>query len=218
MFGVQTMKKSILARLTPVYSLMLSAVLTLGAAGVALAGNAEAGKTKAAACGGCHGMDGNSMVPTFPKLAGQNEAYIVKQVHDFKANTTRKNDMMLGMVAALSDEDAADIGAYYQSQTLAQAATFDESKIAAGRELYKGGNLQTGVPACQACHGPMGGGVAGIGYPQLGGQYVDYTLAQLKAFKEGSRSNDEKALMREIVAKLSEDEMIALANYIASLK
>ena len=183
----------------------------------ATAGNAEAGKAKAAACGGCHGMDGNSMIPAYPKLAGQNEAYIVKQIHDFKANSTRQNAIMLGMAAGLSDEDAADIGAYYQSQKLAAAAPFDESKLAVGREIYKGGNLQTGVPACQACHGPNGAGTAGIGYPQLGGQYVDYTLAQLKAFKEGARSNDDKMLMRSIVEKKSEEDMVAVANYIASL-
>ena len=184
----------------------------------AMAGNAEAGKTKAAACGGCHGMDGNSMIPAYPKLAGQNEAYIVKQIKDFKANSTRQNAIMLGMAAGLSDEDAADIGAYYQSQQLASAATFDESKLVVGREIYKGGNLQTGVPACQACHGPNGSGTAGIGYPQLGGQYADYTLAQLKAFKDGTRTNDDKELMRSIVEKMSEEDMAAVANYIASLK
>lgn len=184
----------------------------------AMAGNAEAGKTKAAACGGCHGMDGNSPIPAYPKLAGQNEAYIVKQVKDFKANTTRQNAIMFGMVAALSDEDTADIGAFFQSQKLAAAAPFDESKAAAGREIYKGGDLQTGVPACQACHGPNGSGTAGIGYPQIGGQYADYTLAQLKAFKDGTRTNDDKMLMRSIVEKMSEEDMEAVANYIASLK
>jgi len=122
------------------------------------------------------------------------------------------------MAAGLSDEDAADIGAYYQSQKLASAATFDESKLAAGREIYKGGNLQTGVPACQACHGPNGAGTAGIGFPQLGGQYVDYTLAQLKAFKEGARTNDDRMMMRSIVENMSEEDMVAVANYIASLK
>ena len=186
--------------------------------GAALAGNAEAGKTKSMACGGCHGMDGNSMIPLYPKLAGQNEAYIIKQVKDFKANTTRQNPIMFGMVAALTDEDAADIGAYYQSQKLAQAATFDETQLAAGREIYKGGNMQTGIPACQACHGPAGGGTAGIGYPQVGGQYADYTLAQLKAFKDGTRKNDDKSLMRSIVEKMSDEDMVAVANYIASLK
>ena len=199
--------------------LLLAGLMFLFAtSGAAVAGNAEAGKTKSAACGGCHGVDGNSPVPTFPKLAGQNEAYIVKQIKDFKANDTRKNDIMLGMVATLSDEDAKDIGAYFQAQSVSQAAIFDESEIAAGGELYKGGDMQKGIPACQACHGPTGAGTAGIGYPQLGGQYVGYTLAQLKAFKDGSRKNDDKMLMRSIVEKMSEKDLVAVANYIASLK
>jgi cytochrome c553 len=184
----------------------------------AVAGDAEAGKNKSAACGGCHGMDGNSFVPTFPKLAGQNEVYIVNQLKAFKANDTRKNEIMLGMSAGLSEEDMADIGAYYQAQTVAAAAPFDEAKAAAGRELYKGGDLQEGIPACQSCHGPTGAGIAGIGYPQVGGQYVDYTLAQLKAFKSGARSNDDKRMMRDIVAQLSEQQLEEVANYIASLK
>jgi len=196
----------------------LIAVSGLTMAGSTLAGDAVAGKAKSAACGGCHGFDGNSSIAMYPKLAGQNEVYITKQVKDFKADSTRKNEIMKGMVASLSDEDAADIGAYFQAQSLSAAATFDESKIAAGRELYKGGNMQTGLPACQACHGPKGSGTAGIGYPQLGGQYVDYTLAQLKAFKNGSRTNDDKELMRSIVKNMSEEDMVAVANYIASLK
>ena len=166
------MKKLILAGLIAVSSITMSVSV--------LAGDAAAGKAKSAACGGCHGFDGNSPIPAYPKLAGQNEAYITKQVKDFKADTTRKNELMKGMVAALSDADAADIGAYFQAQSLSAAAAFDESKIAAGREIYKGGNMQTGIPACQACHGPKGSGTAGIGYPQLGGQYVEYTLAQLE--------------------------------------
>jgi cytochrome c553 len=208
MFGVQTMKKLILAGIA-MFFLM---------SGAAMAGDAAAGKTKSAACGGCHGMDGNSPIPAYPKLAGQNEAYIVKQVKDFKANSDRQNAIMLGMVAALSDEDAADIGAYFQAQRVRDAAVFEADKIAAGRELYKGGDMQKGIPACQACHGPDGSGTAGIGYPQLGGQYVEYTLAQLKAFKDGSRKNDDKMLMRSIVDKMSDEDMTAVANYIASLK
>ncbi len=186
--------------------------------GAAIAGEASSGKSKSAACGGCHGFDGNSPIPTYPKLAGQNEAYIVKQVKDFKANSDRQNPIMFGMVAALSDQDASDIGAYFQAQSLKDAATFDADKAAAGREIYKGGDLQKGIPACQACHGPTGAGTAGIGYPQLGGQYTDYTLAQLKAFKNGSRKNDDKKLMRNIVEKMSDKDMEAVANYIASLK
>lgn len=204
------MKKLISAGLLTVSALVMSSAT--------IAGDVEAGKDKSAVCGGCHGVDGNSPIATYPKLAGQNEAYIIKQVKDFKADTTRKNELMKGMVAALSDEDAADIGAYFQSQSITQAAAFDDSKIAAGREIYKGGNLQTGIPACQACHGPDGSGTAGIGFPSLGGQYVEYTLAQLQAFKNGSRSNDDKMLMRSIVEKMSDEDMAAVANYIASLK
>jgi cytochrome c553 len=208
MFGVQTMKKLILASIA-------SFILMSGAA---IAGDAAMGKSKSAACGGCHGFDGNSPILAYPKLAGQNEAYIVKQVKDFKANSDRQNPIMFGMVAALSDADAADIGAYFQAQSVKDVATFDAGKIAAGREMYKGGDMQKGIPACQACHGPTGAGTAGIGYPQLGGQYVDYTLAQLKAFKDGSRKNDDKMLMRSIVEKMSDADMVAVANYIASLK
>lgn len=206
------MKKLILAGATLV--LACSSIFMTAA----IAGDAAAGKGKSAACGGCHGMDGNSPIATYPKLAGQNEAYITKQIKDYKANTTRQNAIMMGMTAALSDEDAADIGAYFQAQRVTAAAPFDEAKAAAGRELFKGGDLQKGIPACQACHGPTGAGVAGVGYPMVGGQYVEYTLAQLNAFKDGSRSNDDKRLMRDIVNQLSEEEMVAVANYIASLK
>jgi cytochrome c553 len=198
--------------------IIASFLMLFATSGAALAGDAAAGKTKSAACGGCHGMDGNSPVVAYPKLAGQNEAYIIKQVKDFKANTTRQNAIMFGMVAALSDEDAADIGAYFQSQHVSAVAPSDESKLAKGRDLYKGGDLQKGIPACQACHGPTGAGTAGIGFPAVGGQYVEYTLAQLKAFKDGARSNDDKMLMRSIVAKMSEEDMVAVANYMASLK
>lgn len=196
-----------------------SVIVLLSLAGVVhAAGDAAAGKGKAAACGGCHGMDGNSLVPTFPKLAGQNEKYIVKQVADFKANTSRQDAMMFGMVAALSDEDAADIGAYFASQKLADAAPADESKLALGREIYKGGNLQTGVPACQGCHGPTGAGNPGAGYPQLGGQFADYTIKQLKAFKDGTRFNDDHKIMRTALERMTSEELNAVAQYIASLK
>ena len=193
-------------------------VLMFAFAGVVqAAGNAEAGKTKAASCGGCHGMDGNSVVPTFPKLAGQGEKYIAKQLAEFKANTSRKNDMMLGMSAALSEQDMADIGAYYAAQKLAGPSPADQDKATLGKQLYKGGDLTSGIPACQACHGPKGGGVAGSGYPQVGGQYVEYTLAQLKAFRDGTRTNDDKELMRSIVKDMTDEQFEALANYIATL-
>ncbi len=181
-------------------------------------GDAEAGKTKAAACGGCHGMDGNSMVPTFPKLAGQNEKYIVNQLKAFKTGEGRSNEIMNGMAAALSEQDMKDIGAYFYTQKVSSAAPHDESKLALGREIYKGGNLQTRLPACQACHGPTGAGNPGTGYAQVGGQYADYTKAQLIAFKKGERTTDDKAMMRDIAKMMSDEEIDAVSQYIASLK
>jgi len=197
-------------------SLLLSLAVISNAA-FAL-GDAEAGKTKSAACGGCHGLDGNSPLDTYPKLAGQNERYIAKQLTEFKANKTRQNAIMLGMAATVSKADAADIGAYFQSKSVTSTAPFDKAKAAKGRYIYNGGDLQAGIPACKACHGPAGNGNAGSAYPAVGGQYVAYTLAQLKAFKSGSRSNDKGQLMRGIVAKLSDDQLEELANYMASIK
>ncbi len=198
---------------------LLCVLLSLSlSANVLALGNAGAGKTKAAVCGGCHGVDGNSALPTYPKLAGQNERYIAQQLTDFKTGKTRSNAIMQGMATPLSRQDIADIGTYFQSQSISSTAPFDKEKAAQGRNLYNGGNLQTGVPACKACHGPAGAGNAGSGYPQLTGQYVPYTLSQLKAFKDGSRSNDKNQVMRVIVKKLTAKDMESVANYIASLK
>lgn len=197
-----------------------SVVLLLSLAGVAhAAGDAAAGAEKAAACGGCHGADGNSMVPTFPNLAGQDEQYIAKQIADFKAMTARKDDTMVGMAAMLvTEQDALDVGAYYAAQKLNSTAPFDDSKLALGREIYKGGNLQTGVPACQGCHGPTGAGNPASGFPQLSGQFTDYTMKQLRAFRDGARSNDDRSMMRNALTRLTDVELEAVAHYIASLK
>lgn len=185
--------------------------------GTAFAGDAEAGKAKSALCAGCHGVDGNSLIFMNPKIAGQNKAYFIKQAKDFKANTTRQDAIMFGMVMALSDEDVADIAAFYRKQTVTQAAPFDAEKAAAGRAMYKGGDMTRGIAACQSCHGPAGDGVEGVGYPQVGGQFPEYSLKQLKAFKDSSRSNDDNELMRLIVEKMSDEEMDAVAHYMASL-
>ena len=197
-----------------------SVVLLMSLAGVAhAAGDAAAGADKVAVCGGCHGADGNSMVPTFPSLAGQGEKYIAKQIADFKAMTARKDDTMVGMAAMLATEqDALDVGAFYASQKLNSTAPVDESKLALGREIYKGGNMQTGVPACQGCHGPTGAGNSAAGYPQLAGQFTDYTMKQLRAFRDGSRSNDDRSVMRNALTRMTDAELEAVAQYIASLK
>lgn len=197
-----------------------SLVLFMSLAGVVhAAGDAVAGKEKAAACGGCHGVDGNSMVPMFPSLAGQGEKYIAKQIAEFKLATTRKDDTMIGMAMMLATkQDALDVGAFFASQKLNSTAPVDESKLALGREIYKGGNLTTGVPACQGCHGPTGAGNSAAGYPQLAGQFTDYTKKQMRAFKDGSRSNDDGSMMRNALKTMTDAELEAVAQYIASLK
>lgn len=197
-----------------------SLVLFMSLAGVVhAAGNAEAGKEKSAVCGGCHGADGNSPAPNFPNLAGQGEKYIAKQIADFKAMTTRKDDTMVGMAAMLvTEQDALDVGAFYASQKLASIAPVDESQLALGREIYKGGNLHTGVPACQGCHGPSGAGNPAAGFPQLTGQFSGYTIKQLRAFRDGSRSNDDRSVMRNALDRMTDVELEAVAQYIASLK
>ncbi|MDH5765829.1 MAG: cytochrome c4, partial [Gammaproteobacteria bacterium] len=171
---------------------------------------------KSAPCIGCHMPDGNSVVDQFPKLAGQNEKYIIKQLTEFKS-MKRKNDIMFGMAVALTDQDIADLAAFYASKT-ATAAIADDSKVALGKEVYRGGNMNTGVPACMGCHGPTGAGNSAAAYPSLGGQHATYTLAQLKAFRDGLRDNDQGQMMRNVVVRMSNEELEAVASYIATLQ
>jgi cytochrome c553 len=182
----------------------------------AVAGDAAAGEAKTAMCAGCHMPDGNSVVDMFPKLAGQGEAYIVKQLADFKAGK-RTNDTMAPMAMAVADEDMADIGAFYAKQVSTPVEAAD-SNLALGKDVYRGGNILTGVPACMGCHGPTGRGNAPAKYPSLGGQHATYIKSQLNAFRDGSRNNDPNGMMRSVVAQMSAAEMEAVANYIATLK
>ena len=197
--------------LVAVFSLMLG-VSTSAIAG----GDAAAGEAKAAPCFGCHMPDGNSVVDQFPKIAGQHEKYTVKQLSEFKS-MKRKNDIMLGMAAALTDEDMADLGAYFASKAPTPAVA-DDSKVALGQDMYRGGNINSGVPACMGCHGPTGAGNPTAGYPSLGGHHAAYTIAQLNAFRTGARDNDPAGMMRNVVARMSNEEIEAVANYIATLK
>ena len=190
--------------------------LVMGVNATAVAGDAAAGEGKAAMCAACHMPDGNSVVDQFPKLAGQHEQYIVKQLTEFK-EMKRKNDTMFGMAAALTEEDMADIGAYFAKFT-ATAGVADEAKVALGKDVYRGGNMNTGVPACMGCHGPTGAGNPTAKYPSLGGQHVAYTIAQLTAFRDGARDNDPNKMMRNVVSRMSNAEIEAVANYIAIMK
>ncbi len=197
--------------------------MSLGLSATAMAeGNAEAGQAKSAVCAACHGMDGNSMIDINPKIAGQHENYIVKQLQEFKlASQTggeegRNNAVMNGMAAPLSEQDMLDLAAYFSSQTAKPGET-PEQYVDAGRALYQGGDEARGVTACIACHGPQGNGMGLAGFPDISGQHAAYTAAQLKAFREGSRHNDMNGMMRDIAMKLTDEDIEILSNYIAGL-
>lgn len=190
---------------------------TATASSWAQAGDAAAGKAKAATCAACHGADGNSTNPEWPKIAGQHAAYIEKQIIDLKEATTRSNALMSGMIAGLSEQDIKDLSAFYATQTMS-AGVAEESLVTLGQRIYRGGNAESGVPACMACHGPQGAGDPMGGFPRLGGQHATYVQAQLDAYREGTRSNDAKRMMRDIALKMTPDEMKAVASYINGLQ
>ncbi len=180
-------------------------------------GSAVAGKAKSAVCAGCHGVDGNSMSPDFPKLAGQEAAYIAKQLADFKnPKSGRNNPIMLGMSAGLSPADMANLGAYYASQKPNPGtAVADAETLKMGGRLYRGGNAQFGIAACMSCHGPSGHGIPPR-FPRVSGQHSAYTQKQLLAFKAGERTNDGD-IMTRIAFKLSVAEIKAVSEYMAGL-
>ncbi|MEY3017007.1 MAG: hypothetical protein RL336_142 [Pseudomonadota bacterium] len=181
------------------------------------AGDAAAGKDKVAMCGACHGADGNSMVGTFPKLAGQGEKYLIKQMHDVK-NGARQIVAMTGMLDNLSDQDIADIAAYFSSQAQTPGVAKDEL-LDLGERIFRAGNSETGVAACSGCHSPRGIGNAPGGFPRLAGQHADYLASTLKAYQTETRNNDgDNKIMRGVAARLSDKEIKAVANYIAGLR
>ena len=177
--------------------------------------DAAAGQVKSALCATCHGADGNSPLPENPKLAGQNASYIIKQINDYKSGA-RANAIMTGMVAALSDQDSADIAAWYASQQVTLHGADPES-LELGETLYRAGIKQLSVAACSACHSPTGNGNAPAGFPSLSGQHPEYTLLQLKAFRSGERQNDQSSMMRAVVERLTDQELEALASYVSGL-
>jgi cytochrome c553 len=195
------------------------------AAAALLSGQASAqGKAQGIAgqvCAACHASDGNSIAPANPKIAGQFVEYLDKQLHDFKAQggkkAARESAIMAGMVANLSDADVKGLASYYASQKLKPAAAADKDLAALGQKVWRGGNAASGVPACAGCHGPAGAGLPGQ-YPRLAGQYPEYVAAQLKAFKEGGRSNDPNGTMRGVAARLTEREIRAVSEYAAGLR
>ncbi len=198
--------------------LVFAATLSLaGAASQAIAaGDAAVGKAKSATCAGCHGVDGNSANPEWPKLAGQYANYLEKQLREFKEGKVRSNAMMAPMVASLSEQDMADLAAYYSAQTL-QLGAADESLVELGEKIYRGGNPASGVAACIGCHGPKGAGNPAANFPSLSGQHAKYAENQLYAFKKGERANDAGKMMRNTAAKMTDEEIKAVASYLQGL-
>ena len=198
-------------------SLMIASFASLALMGaVHAAGDAEAGKAKSAMCLACHGADGNSPAPNFPKLAGQHADYIAKQLNQFKSGE-RVDATMNGMVAALSEQDMLDLAAFYatQQRTVGTAA---ESDVELGQVIYRAGNPTSGVAACAACHGPQGMGNPMAKFPGLSGQHADYTVLQLKNFRSSTRNNDAGSMMRMVAKKMSDDEINAVAQYVQGLQ
>jgi cytochrome c553 len=176
----------------------------------------ENGKTLSSTCAACHGADGNSVNPEWPKLAGQGEAYLIKQLSDYRADK-RVNAVMTGMAKGIkSDEDVADLAAYF-SASKAKPGTANKDKIALGEAIYKGGVMSSGVAACAGCHGPTGAGNPAAKFPRISGQHAKYTVDQLKLFKSGARANDTGKMMRNIAVKMTDDQMEAVAEYISGL-
>ncbi|HFC52824.1 MAG TPA: cytochrome c4 [Gammaproteobacteria bacterium] len=193
-------------------TVLIAAGLVGGAHG---AGNAESGKGKAAACGACHGADGNSLVPNFPKLAGQHPAYLVKQLADFKSGA-RTDATMAPMAAPLSEQDMEDLAAYFASQNTS-AGKGNPELATLGEKIYRGGNPDSGVAACAACHGPAGAGNPAAKFPRIAGQQVAYVVKALNDFKSGARSNDTNKMMRMVAGRMTADEIKAVAEFVAGL-
>ena len=167
-------------------------------------------------CAACHGADGNSPIPANPNLAGQDAHYLYKQLSDYKSGQ-RKNPIMSGIVANLSDGDMRNLAAYFAQQKPKPGTAKDRDLIAVGQRLYRGGDSAAGVPACSACHAPDGVGIP-IQFPRLSGQHGEYTLAQLQLFRTGERANDPNSAMRTISQRMTNKQMAAVAEYISGLK
>ena len=196
--------------------------IAASAAEPAAKGDAAKGQQVAAGvCAGCHAPDGNSQLPTYPKLAGQVEEYISKQLHNFRAADgkapERANPIMAGMAATLSEEDLRNVAAFYASQKIPAGAGKSTETLQAGQKLWRAGDASKGLPACAGCHGPAGAGMPAQ-FPRLAGQFAEYTEAQLKTFRDGTRANDPNKMMRMIAVKMTDAEIKAVAEYAAELR
>ena len=194
----------------------VSIVLAMVVVNAQAAGDAAAGKTKSATCLACHGADGNSANAVWPKLAGQHPSYIKKQLQEFKAGA-RKNDLMSPMAMPLSDQDMDDLAAYFSSQTQAPGTAAADS-VELGGKIYRAGNASTNVAACMACHGPTGSGNPSAKFPRISGQHAAYIEKTLKDFRSGGRANDTAKMMQNVVFRMTDKEIAAVAQYLQGLR
>jgi cytochrome c553 len=175
---------------------------------------AAGAKKYEAVCASCHGADGNSAAPENPKLAGQHPEYLLKQLQEFKAGK-RKNAVMQGFAATLSDEDMRNIAAWASQQKAKPGFAKDKALVAAGERIYKGGIADRQIAACAGCHSPSGAGLPAQ-YPRLAGQHADYIASSLKAYRDGGRTNN--PVMTQVAAKMNDREIKAVADYLAGLR
>jgi cytochrome c553 len=179
-------------------------------------GRPEVGKTKAAVCAGCHGIDGNGGAdPTWPKLAGQAQAYLYEQLQAFKSGARKNNPVMTGMAAPLSEQDMRDLAAYYASLPHKPGAATNKELALAGQRIYRGGIGENGVAACMSCHGPAGHGIPPR-FPRVDGQPTAYTEKQLLDFKAGRRADNDK-IMTQLAGRMSDAQIKAVSEYLAGL-
>ena len=170
--------------------------------------------TYAAVCAACHGADGNSGTPAYPKLAQQHPGYLVKQLQEFKSDK-RANAIMKGFASALSEDDMRNVAFWVTTKTAKPGFSKDKELVALGERIYRGGIADRQVPACAGCHSPNGAGIPSQ-YPRLSGQHAEYAVAQLTAFRDGVRKNSLQ--MNQVAAKLNDREIKAVADYIAGLR
>jgi len=181
-------------------------------------GDAATGQSKAAICAACHGADGNSTVPQWPKLAGQHADYLERQFGLIKSGA-RPVPEMAGIVGLVSEEDASNIAAWFASQNR-KGGVAEESEVAVGERLWRAGNAKTSVPACMACHGPAGEGIPFVGFPALAGQHSVYAASMLKRFRAGENWGEKDAksqIMNGVAERLTDKEIEAVASYIEGL-
>jgi cytochrome c553 len=178
------------------------------------AARADTAALVASQCMACHGDGGNSVVPMFPRLAGQQAQYVAKQLRDFLTGK-RKNEVMAPSLAQFKDADVDGLAAYYAAQKRTPITPGNDKLLAAGKALYDDGNTQSGVPACVGCHQPEG--LGNDRYPGLAGQHPGYAATQLQQFKSGARNNDRAKVMRAVAARMSNDEIAAVVEFLASL-